>query len=399
LYGIPLLNFTIVLRSAMKKYFISLIFLFSSFLHLRAQTSDTALITAVLNNIAAAQVSTNGEFYAGSFPSYRKCWGIPHNYQPDNNIFFTAITVFTLRNLLPRLSAENKKTALQIIENAQKVFPFYRDAAGYPFYSFWPTGKGILPHSLFIKKIKLINMGQDADDAVMSLMATAAKDSTCALLKQRMTEVSNGSKKKISSTYPRYRNIPAYSTWLGFKMKPDFDLGVHCNILYFMLDRRLPLVKQDSATIQLLAQILQNREYMKAPVYISPYYVKPAVLMYHLARLMGRFSVRELEPYRAQLVSDIQQELSKTHAVMDKIILSTSLIRLGVNPPELTLPGIAQFEKSRTDKFVFFQARAAFSYPTPFKQIFLHWSYMCYYFYCPAYNKVLWLEYLVDKGS
>src|SRR6266487_589417 len=34
--------------------------------------------------------------------------------------------------------------------------------------------------------------------------------------------------------------------------------------------------------------------------------------------------------------------------------------------------------------------------PSPFKQIFLHWSYITYYFYCPAFNKTLWLEYLVE---
>jgi len=392
-------NFKNSIPIALKKYFIITLLLLSSFSYLCAQSNDTMLIAALLKDIASAQVSTNGEFYTGSFPSFRECSGIPHNYQPDNNIFYTAVAIFALRNMLPGLSTENKKMATQIIENAQSVFPYYRDKEGYPFYSFWPSGKGILPHSFFIKKIKLIDMGQDADCAVMSLLATDASDSTCALLKKRMTEVSNLSQKKINSTYARYRNIPAYSTWLGFKMKPDFDLGVHCNILYFMLDKKLPLVKQDSATIQLLAQIIQKREYMKAPVYISPYYVKSSVLLYHMARLMGRFSIPALEPYKAQLIADMQQELSNTNEVMEKIILSTSLHRLGASPSPINIPGIAEFEKSNPDKFIFFQARAAFSYSTPFKQIFLHWSYMCYYFYCPAYNKVLWLEYLVERNK
>jgi hypothetical protein len=182
-------------------------------------------------------------------------------------------------------------------------------------------------------------------------------------------------------------------------MKPDFDLGVHCNILYFMLEKKLPLVKQDSATIRLLAQIMDARRYMKAPLYISPYYVRPSVLMYHLARLMGKFTIQELEPYRTQLINDLQKELSSGNELMEKIILSTSLLRLGAHPAVIDIPTIAAFEKSGTDQFVFFQARAAFSYPTPFKQVFLHWSYMSYYFYCPAYNKVLWLEYLLERNK
>ncbi len=383
----------------MKKYYLLTILLFSAFVTLCAQNSDPVLIRVILQDIAGSQVSTNGEFYAGSFPSFRECAGIPHNHQSDNNIFYTAVSVFALRNLIPRLSEENKKIAGLIIENAQKAFPYYKDKEYYPYYSFWPTGKGILPHSFFVKKIKLIDMGQDADDAVMSLMATNAHDNTCSLLKKRMTEVSNLSKKKINSTYRQYRNIAAYSTWLGYGMKPDFDLGVHCNILYFMFDKKLPLLKQDSATINLIALILHDRKYIKAPLYISPYYVKSSVLMYHLARLMGKFKIKELEPYKMQLITDIQKELSNTNELMEKIILSTSLIRLGENPPPLNIPTIAAFEKSGTDKFVFFQARAAFSYPTPFKQIFLHWSYMSYYFYCPVYNKILWLEYIVERNK
>jgi len=342
---------------------------------------------------------SNGEFYAGSFPSFRECKGVPHNYKPDNNIFFTAISIFSLRNMLPQLNAADKKIAMQIIDSAQKAFPYYRDKTGLPFYSFWPNGKGILPHAIFINKIKMIDMGQDADDAVMSLMATGANDSTCFALKERMLQVNNGNRKKTNSTYRRYRNIPAYSTWLGYKMKPDFDLSVHCNILYFMLDKKLPLVKQDSATIQLIAQILHQRDYIKSPLYISPFYVRRPVLMYHLSRLMGGFDIRELQPYKAQLITDIQDEFSKTNSLMDRIILSTSLLRLGVKPDPIDIPSIATFEKSGTDKFVFFQARAAFSYPSPIKQVFLHWSYLAYDFYCPVYNKVLLLEYLVERNK
>src|SRR3954451_3731186 len=80
--------------------------------------NDSALINELINNIAASQVKSNGEFYAGMFPSFRECGGAPHNYQPDNNIFFTAITAFTLKNLLPYLDAEHKKKVEQVVDNA-----------------------------------------------------------------------------------------------------------------------------------------------------------------------------------------------------------------------------------------------------------------------------------------
>ena len=364
-----------------------------------SQKNDLVLINQLIENIAQEQVSTNGEFYAGAFPSYRKCGGVPHNFQPDNNIFYTGIIAFTLRNLLPYLPEKSKNNAEQVITFAQKAFPFYQNKQGHPFYNFWPTTTRILPHSYFVKYLNnLVGSGEDADDAVMILMASNSNDSICSVLKKRLITVSNLSGQKIISTYKRYRTIPAYSTYLGLKMKPDFDFAVHCNILYFMFDRQLPFVNQDSATIQLLSKMIEQREYMKAPVYLSPYYVKTPILLYHIARLMGRFKIPELEKFKPQLIADIKKVLAGTRGMMEKIILSTSLLRLGVDAPWLSIENIKSFENSNQDKFIFFQARAAFSLSCPFKQIFLHFPYLIYYFYCPAYNKVLWLEYLVERN-
>jgi hypothetical protein len=288
----------------------------------------------------------------------------------------------------------------QIINNAIKTYAYYQNKHGYPFYNFWPTYSAIMPHTYFFKYLKgVFGQGEDADDSVMILLGMNNNDSACRELKKQLILTSNLSRKKIISTYKKYRNIPAYSTWLGFRMTPDFDFAVHCNLLYFMLEKKLPLVKQDTATIYLLRQMIKRREYMKAPTYLSPYYVHSSVLLYHIARLMERFKIAEFEPYKLQLISDMKEVLSKSNNIMDHIILTTSLLRLGADAPRFDIENMNEFENSNQNNFIFFQARAAFSYPTPFKQIFLHWSYINYYFYCPAYNKILWLEYLVQRNK
>jgi len=109
---------------------------------------------------------------------------------------------------------------------------------------------------------------------------------------------------------------------------------------------------------------------------------------------MNAYSIPELEQYKAQVIKDVYTLLSKCTNMMDEIMLRTCLLRLGQEAPPLHLSSIKEFERSNQQQYVFFQARAAFSYPSPFKQVFLHWSYINYYFYCPAYNKILWLEYL-----
>lgn len=347
------------------------------------------------------QVAEDGEFYKGLFPSFRQCGGAPHNYQPDNNIFFSAISAFALRNMMPDLSKENQQVAEAIIKETSSCYPYYKNQFGDPFYNFWPSNARIMPHTYYFKYLKnIFGQGEDADDSVMILMTGNNDDSANRILKQRLIEVSNlYENRNIISTYKKYRDVPAYSTYLGKRMTPDFDFAVHCNILYFMFDKKIPFTTQDSATLHLIESMVKAREYMKAPVYVSPYYVKPTILLYHLARLMGTFKIPELEKFKPQLIEDINGLLATSDNVMDQIILRTSLLRLGAKAPAVDLKTINEFEKSNQQQYIFFQARAAFSYPTPFKQVFLHWSYINYYFYCPAYNKVLWLEYLVEKNK
>ena len=383
----------------MKKCFLLFFMLIAAAGCLFAQT-DSALINGLIKDIEASQIKKDGEYYPGMFAGYRQCEGFPHNYQPDNNIFFTAITAFTLKNIAPQLNNDNKTRALQIIKNTAAAYPYYRNTNGKPFYSFWPANTRILPHSYFINRFNgVFAHGDDADDSVMILMAEDNNESDNRTLKEKLIQVSNLKKRRINSTFKKYRNIPAYSTYLGEKMHPDFDFAVQCNILYFNFEKKIPLVKEDSATIFLLAAMLKNREYMTRPVYVSPYYVKPAILIYHVTRLMGAFKIPELELYKEQLISDAYRLLGKATNIMERIILRTALLRLGAQVADLTINTIADFEKTDQGQFVFFQARAAFAQPTPLKQIFLHWNYLIYSFYCPAYNKALWLEYLVLKNS
>ncbi|MBS1729986.1 MAG: hypothetical protein JSS67_04325 [Bacteroidetes bacterium] len=385
----------------MQKYLFFILFLVPAAMGF-AQSKDSLLMHDIIRDIASMQVSKDGEFYAGMFPTFRECGGAPHNYQPDNNVFFTAITAFSFRNMLPYLNEGDQPIATQIVQNIKPVYPYYKNKNNEPFYNFWPTFSPIMPHTYYFKYLKnVFGQGEDADDSVMILMTDDSSDSTAERLKKRLIEASNLFKpsRKIISTYKNYRNIPAYSTYLGLRMTPDFDFAVHCNILYFMYQKKLLWGKQDSATLSLVEQMVHNRDYMKTPVFLSPYYVKSTILIYHLARLMGAFHIPELEKYKPQIIADAKSLLPQCTNIMDQIILRTSLLRLGDDAPPLDIPSISAFEQSNQQQYVFFQARAAFSYPVLLKQIFLHWSYIYYYFYCPAYNKTLWLEYLVERNK
>jgi hypothetical protein len=195
-------------------------------------------------------------------------------------------------------------------------------------------------------------------NTVMILMTDSTSDKDVTDLKKRLQDVANLSRQKIIATYKKYRDIPAYSTYLGSRTVPDFDFAVQCNILYFVLEKKLPFVVQDSATLHLLTEMVRNREYMSAPVYISPYYVRSSILIYHVVRLMTAFHIPELDQYKQQLIADAQKEFDASTNVMDKMLLSTSLMRLGIKE-EIYMPPYTSIKelKTATKGNIFFSRR------------------------------------------
>lgn len=358
------------------------------------------LIDSLIIEIGNEQIIQKKDFYPGMFYSYRGIAAPPHNYQPDNNVFFSAIGAFTLKNLRKRISEKNKIIIDSIVRKLVSTYPNFKHKQGYPYYNFWPTGAPIMPNSLFFEYLTpFFLQGEDADDSAMVLMSSDANDSTSSILKNRINEISNLStpRRSIKSTFKRYRQYPAFSTYLGNKMPVDFDFAVQCNLLYFTYDRKLPFSKADIGTLALISKMVEERLYMSRPTYISPYYVKSSILLYHLTRLMAAFNPSSLETFKPQLINDLKLLQRKKNNIMEQILISTSLIRLGEETPLPQINSIAAFENSNQKKFVFFQARPAFWYRSPLKQIFLHVPYLNSQFYSPTYNKVLLLENLVIR--
>lgn len=382
---------------------VALFFLFftSSLQKTVAQQNDSLLINRLVKEIAGMQYDSESEynFHKGMFYTYKKWAGFPQRISPDNSIFYTAIIAFTLRNLIPQLDESNKKVVEEIISNATAAYPFYQNKYGLPSYFFWQPSGNIMPNTYFVQYLtKYIATPEDIDDTVMILMTMKASDSSVKKIKLMMDSVANGQIKKVRTTYKKYKNIPAHTTYIGHKWGIDFDFSVHCNVLYFLLEKKINFNKYDSATLTLVSKMVADREYMKSPKYISPYYFSSSVLLYHLSRLMERFTIPELELYKTQLIKDAKKLLVKPKNFMEEIILRTSLLRWGVKPPLLEVD-YNSFITSDQSQFIFYQAPAASQLRNPFKKMLLNFKMLNYYFYCPAYNKTLLLEYLVEKNK
>ncbi len=387
----------------MRSLYWILVLIFFCNAHTHAQRYSTdSVISILLDDIEKDQIKEKGEFFPGMFYSFRSASAPPHNYKPDYNIFFTAIGSFTLKHLSLTTSQDQQSTIDSILERSKRAFPAFLHKDGLPLYNFWPRGSKIMPHSFIAQHMtQQFKISEDADDTVMILMSLQNNDSANMLLKNRLIALSNGGTggKKIKSTFKRFRKYKAYTTYLGYKMQTDFDFAVQCNVLYFMYNKGLFNSHQDSATIQLLTEMVKERLYMKRPKFISPYYGHPTLLLYHLTRLMAAYQPKELAPYQSTIIEDLRLLYAKAKTPVEKTILQTALMRMGERaemPTELTIQEIRLVDQH---KFSFFQARPAYWCRPVMKSLLLHFEWINYKFFSPAYDKILLLENLAMRKA
>ena len=381
-----------------------LILVVCSFIHLPSYawvTSDSLFIRQLLESIAKDQVKENDkDFFEGMFPTFREWGASPVNRQPDNNVYFTAITNFTLKNLIPMMAPDQQSLIKTMVKKGTECYPQFLNKKPGGLYEFFPADNTFMPNSLFLKYFKKqLSSGEDADDCVMVFMTQDHPDSTLNRFQQKLINAANLSRKRVVNTFKRYRDIPAYSTFLGPKMKIDFDFCVQTNVMYYLLGQKKKFEKQDEATLTLLLENVRNRDYIFHPAYISPWYANSSLLIYHIARLLDAYEIPAFNPYKEQLIDDAQYLLKQPSNIMEKIILSTSILRLGGKLDEpLIVKDLGTFEKSNHQSFPFFQARGSGLMPNTLKRLYSIQGPAFYFnFLCPTYNKTLLLEYLVEK--
>ena len=360
--------------------------------------TDTLLVTQLLQRMAQLQVKQDGVFPKGLFPSYREYQLNKDRQKADINGFFTGLIAFTLRDQLPQLTATQRELAEQLIRNTQPVYDLFKSKSGKPVYNFWPTNPPqIFPHSgwmnIFNKKQSLAD---DMDDTVIILLAMNAPDSTARKIHALMQAYINPGNRGINSTFKDYRQLGAYSTWFGSRMPVEFDVCVLANVLYFVQRYHLNWTAADSASVEMIEKIISSNKHKTATPFVSAYYGRLPVILYHLARLMSVAPIASLEKLKPKLIADAQEALLHTNDFMDQVILQTALMRWGVKPPAITL----ETQKSLTDlvedgHFYFFNASIASLLPDPLRKWISKAGLVQFTYDCDAYNNLLLLENLV----
>lgn len=284
----------------------------------------------LIQKIAHLQDSADRRYFPeGIFESYRSnhFW---RYHRPDTNVFFTAITVFTLNNIKEKLSPESQKLINQITEKAIKSYELFKNKDGLNTYNFFQTNPSQhFPHGNILHRFKYFKIPDDIDDTAMIYLTKPHSQEEIKWLKDKLIQHSNGYSQTIKNTFPAYRNLKAYSTWFGKNMYIEFDVCALSNMIYCLLEYGLELDQYGQDSVTYIQQVILSNQYITQPFRVAHQYARTPLIMYHVARLINKFHIPELEIIREKLEDDILYYLKKEDLTgMDKVILETSLFRL-----------------------------------------------------------------------
>jgi hypothetical protein len=333
-----------------------------------SQSTDSFSIKSLLTEIGSLQSIHSYDFPDGAFPSYRK-YHFGNAYKADDNFFYTAITLFNLQRYRNFLTAEEKKEVDQIREKALPYFEIFRSKLYANRYNFWKKSPPVVfPNSGWLNLFNKVNaLPDDVDDCSMAMLVIGPRDSSLYDLKQHFLQYSNGSLSTCKSFYKQYRNSPVYNTWLGKNMPIDIDLCVLANVMLMNSSFGLSMTKTDTASLDLLVDMVKANKHITASKYVSPHYENPATILYHIARLMTVSDYKSLLEVKPLLVSQAKELLLKSTYNLEKLLLSNALLQLGES--DIGLFSFSRHQMQEND-YPFFIASMASILPNPYKRIF-----------------------------
>ena len=375
----------------------SILFIVCCALAVRGNTqssTDTIWSYQILTKIQALQ-QTNTGFPPGIFPSTRVYAYNKNNSKNDPNVFFTGLIVHTLKKYQKQCTPYQQGLIQQIVKDGLSSVELFKNKSGRDTYNFWRTDTPqIFPNAGWLNTFdKSQSLPDDFDDTVILLWAAEIAKERASAIHDTMQLYANTKVKTVKNSLAAFKNLPAYSTWFGKKMPIDFDMAVLCNVLSFVNAYDLQWTASDSASLQLITTAIQNNWHVTKADFIAPHYAKPAVIMYHIARLLtagNQQNIQTLIALKPTLLKQTDSLLAISKDPLEAILLNTARVHFGgiTNSTPQTLDQAA-IEQS---KYPFFIANMASMLPSPIKRPLSKLAFAKFEYRCPAYNLALLWE-------
>ena len=350
----------------------------------------------VLQHIATLQVKERSQYYPkGLFPSQRYHYILPYKRE-DSNIYFSAITAYTLKSLLPFLEKEEQIIAQKIINEVVQNYPNYRgkkDKSTFNFYQTHPLHH--FPNGIFLSRFKHFAVAEDTDVTAMVVMSQKEPLNTQEKehLQQLFNSFANLKRKKAVHSKPPYNELEAYGIWLGTgKMPVELDLCVITNILLLAKQYNWKEDEVMKASFDFIIKAIESNDYLYDSFSVSYIYPNPIVILYHITRLMVNYDYDNLNSLRRKLIKDAKKLINKDLSFIERILLSTSLLRLKKNP-DLQI-NISNYDY-KLNPLSLFCAPILSGTNSKLLNTFAKNSFFHIQYNCEAYNWVLLLENLI----
>ena len=384
----------------MKKGILCLVLLVLSFkLYAASRIVDTNFNQrlSILNLISNLQLNNPSDGLYGSFPSYRKYYFSSKQTQEDN-IFFTSLVLFNIgqfRNLmLPQEVAiidKAKANSLIYIER-------FKNENNQLTYNFWPRNPPqIFPNGGWLNQFNnQLAIADDIDVGSIALLALGLNDSVAKAMQSKFGAYRVGLIKPNRSFYRQYKDRPVYSTWLGTKTPKDVDLSVLTNVLLMHTIANIPLNATDSASLDLIVDLVKTNKHLTDPKLVSQHYAYSSTIIYHIARLIYFSNYPSLLALKPILLNQAFILSKESKFPLEQLLLNTSILRLG---GKIDLPMSVNEVSLIGNDYPYFVANIACILNNPFKRIVNRSNIVRFDYYSYAFNMSLLYENLMLRGE
>jgi hypothetical protein len=239
-------------------------------------------------------------------------------------------------------------------------------------------------------------LADDIDDGAITLLALGVKDSLAKAMQLKFGAYSVGKIKRNQSFYKEFKDRPVYSTWLGTKMPKDVDLSVLTNVLLMHTIAKIPLNTTDSASLDLMVDLVKANKHLTDPRYVSQHYANSATIIYHIARLMYYTDYPSLLALKPTLLVQALQLSKQAESPLEQLLLNTSILRLG---GKIDLPLSVNETSLVVNNYPYFVANIASVLNNPFKRIINRSNIVRFDYYSYAFNLSLLYENWMLRGE
>jgi hypothetical protein len=353
-------------------------------------------LTQLITRIAALQSTGDAHYPAGLFPSQR-CKKALGYCREDSNVFFTALIAFTLQEIRGQLPAAAQAVVADIVAKARSTYPLYVSRSGQATYNYYQTQpRNHFPNGYLLRRTLHFATPDDVDSTTLVYLSDPRAPADNAWLKSKLQAHANTVKGWASSGPAAFRRRKIYSTWFGERMPIEFDASTLSNALVWALRSELPFNEFDHDTLAFIDWAITSGAYRRDPLGVSAYYASAPLIAYHVGRLATETPL--LAASRATLLRELPALLASSPRFMDKILLASTLLRLGAAPPPLLDASWSLAELEKQTRGLYFCIAPILNY-YPHTRWLAQWSLSQIDWECPAHSLVLMAEYLALGGQ